>query len=308
VAEQIFALRVRRALEWRLSPGLVFVAPAVVVLFLIGIFPLLYSLWISLHTYQLTRPYLGHAFVGLGNYAGVLHEPLFWGAVIRTAVYAALTLPAEVVLGIGIAMMLHAEMPGLRGLQRAMRLVIIVPLMMTPAAVGLLGRLVFNREFGIFNYLLGLVHLGPVNWIGDPRTAMFTIALVDVWTWTPFVALVALANLSSVPEELYEAAVLERASGWTMFRHIMLPFLRSGLTAVLIIRTADIIRTFDAAFVLTRGGPGVSTELLSIYVERVGFRIYDLGAATAMGVLLLIATIVIANLFIQFVYQELEVA
>jgi len=304
-AEQISPVGIRVG-RWRLSPAVPFVAPAVLILLAIGIYPLVFSVWISLHTYVITMPHLGRDFIGLANYATVLRDSLFHKALWKTLVYGLLTLPVEIIGGVALALLLHVNMKGLRRFQQAMRLIMIVPIMMTPSAVGLLGRLMFNREFGVINYFLGLVGIEKINWIGDPTIALFTVAIVDIWQWTPFVALVILAGLSTVPDDLYEAATLDSTGGWTVFRNVLFPYLRPALTAVLIIRAADIIRAFDAIFTLTRGGPGVATELLSLYVQRVGFRMYDLGLATAMGFLLLIGTILISQLFIRVVYQEIE--
>ncbi|MDR7545063.1 MAG: sugar ABC transporter permease [Armatimonadota bacterium] len=307
VAEQVshVSLRVGRL---RLSPAVPFVAPAVLVLLGIGIYPLLYSVWISLHTYVITMPHLGRDFIGLANYRTVLADSLFHKAVLRTLHFAALTLPIQMIGGISLALLLHVNLKGLQRFQQAMRLIMIVPIMMTPSAVGLIGRLMFNREFGIVNYLLSSVGINKVNWLGDPAVAMITIGVVDIWQWTPFVALVVLAGLSTVPDDLYEAAMLDSTAGWAVFQHVLFPYLRPALTAVLIIRVADILRAFDAIFVLTRGGPGVATEILSVYVQRVGFRMYDLGIATAMGFLLLIGTIVVSQIFIRFLYREIEAA
>jgi multiple sugar transport system permease protein len=251
-------------------------------------------------------PHLGRDFIGLANYKTVLSDSLFHKALVKTLVYALLTLPFEVAGGVALSLLLHVNLKGLQRFQQAMRLIMIVPIMMTPAAVGLLGRLMFNREFGIINYLLGLVGVAKVNWLGDPTIALVTVAIVDIWQWTPFVALVILAGLSTVPDDLYEASTLDSTASWMVFRNVLYPYLRPALTAILIIRAADIIRTFDAIFTLTRGGPGVATELLSVYVQRVGFRMYDLGIATAMGFLLLIGTILISQMFIRLVYQEIE--
>jgi multiple sugar transport system permease protein len=304
-AEQASPITLRVG-RWRFSPAVPFVAPAVLVLLVIGIYPLLFSIWISLHTYVITMPHLGRDFIGLANYKTVLIDSLFHKALVKTLVYALLTLPFEVAGGVALSLLLHVNLKGLQRFQQAMRLIMIVPIMMTPAAVGLLGRLMFNREFGIINYLLGLVGVAKVNWLGDPTIALVTVAIVDIWQWTPFVALVILAGLSTVPDDLYEASTLDSSASWMVFRNVLYPYLRPALTAILIIRAADIIRTFDAIFTLTRGGPGVATELLSVYVQRVGFRMYDLGIATAMGFLLLIGTILISQMFIRLVYQEIE--
>ncbi len=279
-----------------------FLMPAVVALFLVGIFPLLFALQVSFRQYQLTKPYLGNSFVGFANYAAVLQDPSFWGALSRTLTFLVIALPLEVLLGLGIALLLDRQgMPLLRALTR---ISLVIPLATTPAVAGLMGRLMFNRDFGVANYSLSLVGFPAVEWLGQPNSAFISVALMDIWQWTPFVALVFLAGLATVPPEIEEAAKLETTRWQTILRYIQLPFLLPGLTAILILRTADIIKLFDMVFVLTRGGPGSATELISIYVQRIGFRVFDQGVASAQAILLLILTIVLSRLYIRFFYRE----
>lgn len=278
--------------------------PAVLALFAIGLYPLFYALRSSFQFSQLTKPYLGTPWVGFDNYLAVLQDGLFWGALGRTFQFFLYTMPIQVVLGIGIALLLDGTR--WRVLGAVSRVLLVLPIAMTPTVVGLLGRLVYNRDFGVLNWLIGLVGLGPVSWLGSPSPAMITIALTDTWQWTPFVALVALAGLTSVPPDLVEASRLETSRRWDIFRNVQLPYLLPGLTAVLIIRTVDILKLFDAVFVLTRGGPGVSTELISIYIQRVGFRVFDIGIASAQAVLLLVLCIILARIYIRLFYREIE--
>ncbi|MER3485201.1 MAG: sugar ABC transporter permease [Chloroflexota bacterium] len=280
-------------------------APAVVALLAIGIFPLGYALWTSFHFNQLAKPYLGTPWVGLDNYRAALSDPLFWQSLGRTARFFLFTVPAEIVLGVGISLLLFQTR--WRMLAGVTRVLLVLPIATTPTVVGLLARLMFQRDFGVVNWALGLVGVGPVNWLGSPFAAMASIALTDIWQWTPFVALVALSGLTTVPPDIVEASRLETSRWWLTFRHVQLPFLMPGLTAVLIIRTADILKLFDMVFVLTRGGPGVSTELTSVYIQRVGFRIFDMGLASAQAILLLILCIVLSRLYIRVFYREIEV-
>jgi len=279
-------------------------APAIVALLVIGIYPLLKALNMSMRLFQITKPYLGTPFVGLENYGKVMQDPLFWQALQRTAYFFVLTIPVQLILGIGIALLL--DRVRWRRLSGVVRVLLVLPIAVTPTVIGLVGRLIFNRDFGFINYLLSLVGLGPIAWLGDPGTAMFTIALTDIWQWTPFFALVMLSGLSAIPPEVLEAAQLESGRSWQIFRYVEFPYLRPGITAVLILRTADILKLFDMVFVLTRGGPGVSTELVSLYVQRVGFRVFDMGMASAQAILLLILSIVLARIYIRVFYQELE--
>jgi multiple sugar transport system permease protein len=298
-------LRPRRRLRpaYRL-PALLMLAPAVIALLAVGIYPTLFALNMSVHSVQLTKPYLGTPFVGLDNYATVLHDSLFWGALGRTAVFFLVTVPVELVAGVALALLLDGTR--WRRLAAVVRILVVLPLAVTPTVVGLVGRLLFNRDFGVVNWLLGLVGLGPVSWLGEPTPAMMSIALTDIWQWTPFFTVVALGGLTMVPKEATEAVRLESSSRWAMLRHAQLPYLLPGVAAVLIIRTIDVVKLFDMVFTLTRGGPGVSTELISLYVQRIGFRVFDMGVASAQAVILLVLSILIAQLYVRFVYREVE--
>ena len=177
----------------------------------------------------------------------------------------------------------------------------------TYAVVGLIGRLIFNRDFGVVNnWFLGLVGIGPVEWLGDPSWAFVSIALINIWQWTPFCALVLLAGLTMVPPETEEAARLETKRFRHILRHVQLPFLLPGITAVLILRTADTLKLFDMIFTMTRGGPGAAAELISITIQSIGFRVFDQGVASAQAILLLVLTIVLSRMYIRLAYQEVE--
>lgn len=274
-----------------------FISPAVIALAVIGIAPLLYAVWTSLHAYNLTRMRQVR-WIGLDNYQTVLTDTAFWQAMGRTFFLLATSLPLQLALGLGIALILHR--PGLTLVKTLTRLGLVLPMATTYAVVGLLGQVMFNQQFGVVNQLLGQ----NINWIGNPANAFAMIIFWDVWQWTPFVALVLLAGLTMVPGEVEEAARLETNNWWTILRHVQLPFLMPGLVAVLILRTADTLKLFDMVFTLTRGGPGNSTEFISLLIQRVGFRVFDQGLASAQAVILLVITIVLARLYIRFFYKE----
>jgi len=289
----------------RVSRGTIFafLGPAVVSLAVIGIVPLVFAVWTSLRDYNLTK-LARQKFIGLENYATVLTDGAFWDAMGRTFTLLAIALPIQLALGLGIALMLHK--PGLGYLKTLTRLALVVPMTTTYAVVGLLGQVMFNLKYGVINQMLGWIGLGPFDWIGDPDLAFAAIAFWDIWQWTPFCTLVLLAGLTTVPSEIEEAARLETKSPWTILRHVQLPYLFPALTALLILRTADVLKLFDMVFTMTRGGPGAATELISLLIQRVGFRAFDQGLASAQAVILLIITIVLARLYIRFFYREVE--
>lgn len=278
-----------------------FLGPAVFALAMVGIVPLGYAIWKSLHFFNLTK-IAQSRFVGLDNYASVLSDAVFWQAMGRTALLFAVAVPVQVALGLGIALLLHR--PGLGLFKTLTRLALVLPMATTYAVVGLLGQVMFNIKYGVINQLLGFLGIAPVNWIGDPTNAFLTVIFWDIWQWTPFVALILLAGLSTVPGEIEEAARLETKRWWTVLRHVQLPFLVPSLVAVLILRTADTLKLFDMVFTMTRGGPGSATEFIAILIERVGNRQFDIGMASAQALILLVITIVLARLYIRFFYSE----
>ncbi len=281
-----------------------FLAPAVLTLFIIGIYPTIFAVVTSFRRYNIARPRDGFPFIGLENYTSVLTDSTFWASLFLTAKFYVTVLPVEVALGLMIALLLHKT--GMGFLKSLARVTLVVPLATTYAVVGLIGRLIFNRDFGVANWFLDRLGIGALDWLGSQTGAFAAIVIMDIWQWTPFCALIFLAGLSMVPGEIEEAARLETSSKWAMLKHVQLPYLMPGLTALLILRSADVLKLFDMVFVMTRGGPGSATDLVSIYIQRVGFRIFDLGTASAQAILLLIITILISRLYIRVLYKEVN--
>lgn len=280
-----------------------FLGPAVLALALVGIAPLLFAIWKSLHFFNLTK-LAQQRFVGLDNYAAVLTDPVFWQAMARTATLFLISVPVQIAIGLTIALALHR--PGLTLFKTLTRLALVLPMATTYAVVGLLAQVMLNQKYGVINQMLGWVGVDPINFIGDPRNAFIAVILWDIWQWTPFVALVLLAGLSTVPPEIEEAAKLETKSNWTVLRHVQLPFLIPSLVAVLILRTADTLKLFDMPFTMTRGGPGSATEFIAILIERVGNRQFDIGLASAQAMIMLVITIALARLYIRLFYREVR--
>ena len=295
--------RASRLAHGRWTP-LWFLAPAVLTLFAIGIYPTLFALVTSMRKYNLTRARDGFPFVGLDNYQAVLSDSTFWETLLRTASFYLTVMPVELVLGMAIALMLHQ--PGWSMARSLVRVSLVVPLATTYAVVGLIGRLIFNRDFGVANQFASWLGFPAMDWLGNQTGAFAAIAIMDIWQWTPFRALIFLAGLSMVPNAVEEAARLETSSHLSLLRYVQLPYLLPGFTAVLILRSADILKLFDMVFTMTRGGPGAATELVSIYIQRVGFRIFDMGTASAQAILLLVLTILLSRLFISVFYREID--
>ncbi|MGA1644856.1 MAG: carbohydrate ABC transporter permease, partial [bacterium] len=280
-----------------------FLGPAIVALAVIGIAPLLFAAYTSLHNYNLTK-LRKVKFIGLDNFTFVLTDPVFWDAMQRTVSLLVIVLPLQLLIGLGIALLLHQ--PGIGLLKTLTRLSLVVPMATTYSVVGLLGQVMFNIKYGVVNQLIGFIGIEPVNWIGDPENAFVAVAFWDVWQWAPFCALVLLAGLTTVPSEIEEAARLETPSWWIVLRHVQLPYLIPGITAILILRTADTLKLFDMVFTMTRGGPGSATEFVSLMIQRIGFRAFDQGLASAQALILLVVTIVLSQLYIRYFYKEVQ--
>jgi multiple sugar transport system permease protein len=299
-----------RAPPTKLDPGynawtpFWFLAPAVVALLAIGIYPTIFAFVTSFREYQLTRPRSGFPFVGLDNYQTILFDSTFRESLLLTFKFFLVVMPCQLALGLAVALLLHQ--PGVGFLRSIARVSLVVPLATTYAVVGLIGRLMFNRDFGVANAFLSWFGFPARDWLGSPSGAFAAIAAMDIWQWTPFCALIFLAGLSMVPVEIEEAARLETSSKWQLLKRVQSPYLLPGLTALLILRSADVLKLFDMVFVMTRGGPGAATDLISVYIQRVGFKVFDMGLASAQAVVLMILTIILSRLYIRLIYREID--
>ena len=229
-------------------------------------------------------------FVGSINYSRALGNPLLYEAIRATGLYTLIVLPIEILLGLSFALLVHRTVrrPGLRA---SIYVLAILPLVVPPVAIGVVARLIYAPGYGVLNVILervGVLHQ-EINWLGDPTLAMLAVASVDVWQWTPFVYLVLFSGLQTVPRESVEAAQIDGASGWAQFRYIDLHYLRPLFILIIFFRLADVLRVFDHVFILTGGGPGTATQLLSLYMYRIEFKFFDTGQAAALAVVVLVS-------------------
>lgn len=267
-----------------------FISPAFIVIGIILVYPLGYSLWLSFHEWTLRGFREGVPYVGLQNYIDLFKNPDFINSLRITAEFVILAVGIEFVLGMGLALLLHHDLRG----KRFMRAMILLPMMCTNVVIGLTWRLLLNYEFGLVNYYLSLLKIGPVEWLSSPAMALPAVILVDVWNTTSFVALLLLAGLQALPDEPFEAARIDGASAWQSFVNISLPLLRQTILVVLLWRMIDTFRIFDVIYLLTAGGPARATETVSIYVYRYGFQSFNLGYASAASYIMILIMLVIA--------------
>ena len=279
----------RRSVSDR-SLAYLLLAPTIAVLFALTIYPLIYSIKISLQGESGNWT--------LQNFTRLVSDHFFLSALAHTVVYAAIALTFEFLIGLGLALLLSAQMRG----RSVFRSLLLVPMMLPAVVVGVVWRLILNSNFGALNGTIkGIgINTDALTWTGSPKLAMASVIVADVWQWTPFMFLILLAGLQAIPQEPYEAALIDGASGWQTFRHVTLPLLKPAILIALLLRTMDLLRVFDQIFILTEGGPGFATETVSLYIYRTAFRFSNFGYAAAMSFVLLLITNVISVGYIRF--------
>ncbi len=276
-------------------------APPVLLLASLVLYPLLYNVNLSLRSYRTGE------FVGLHNFARALEDPQFFASLKATAIYVAVAVVAEVLLGLGLALLVHRTIRS--GWARTLvYLLFLAPMVTPPVAAGVIARLIYIPTYGVLNVML--LHLGliqkDIQWLSEPATAMFAVLSVDVWQWTPFVFLVCFAGLQAVPIDTVEAARVDGAGGWRLFRHIEFPYLESLLLLVVVFRFTDTFRVFDHVQVLTGGGPGATTEFLSLYLYRIAFKFFNLSYAAALSLFVLFVTSVAFSVLSHYLGREVS--
>jgi multiple sugar transport system permease protein len=273
-------------------------APSLVLLLGVSVFPLLYSFDVSLYSFRFGSPF---AFVGLGNYAHLLRDADFWAALLRTAIFTFFAVAIELVLGLALALLVAGEFR----FKSLFRTVFMLPMVVTPVIVGIIFRFVFTSDLGVVSYLTKVLFGTQFNFLSTPALALPAVIVVNVWEWTSFMFLVLLAGIASLPTEPFEAARVDGASPWQTFRDFTLPLLRPVIVLAILIRTMDAVTTFDSIFILTGGGPGTSTETISLYVYNTGFQFSQLGYAAAMGLAVLLLLVALSRLFLRFFGREI---
>lgn len=291
--------RVKKHWKHQLEPAF-YIAPAFLVLFVILVYPLGYSFWLSFHKWTLRDFIYGVPWVGLENYINLFSNPDFINSLRVTVLFVVSALTIEFSLGMGLAVLLNRDLK-FKGIIRSF---ILLPMMCTNVVIGLTWRLLFNYNFGIINYYLTQIHLTPVEWLSNPNIALVSIIIVDVWNTTSFVALMLLAGLQSMPDEPFEAARIDGASNWQTFKYLTLPLLRSTILVTLLWRLIDAFRIFDVVYLLTAGGPAHGTETISMYVYNYGFKSFNLGYASAASFTMIMIMLVVGAILARNIGRQ----
>jgi multiple sugar transport system permease protein len=268
------------------------ISPILIAILALGLYPFLYVIWLS---FQMQTASTKPVFVGLQNFYEIFLDSTFREVIGNTLVYVVSTVVTEFLIGLGLALLLNREFKG----KRIIAPLIYLPMIVTPVAVGLTFRTIFNVEYGPLTYFLSLVGLSPVRWVASATYALFSLILVDIWQWTPFMFLVLLAGLQNVSPECVEASQLDGASYWQRFRHITLPFLRGSIAVAVLIRMIDAFKAFDIIYTVTEGGPGTSSTVISFFTYILAFRRFSLGSAAAMSLVLFFLILIPTQLLLR---------
>lgn len=281
-----------RALAWW------FIGPTLLLLAAINIFPLLWTIWLSFTNYKANRAGRGAPWLALENYQSLLNDADVWQAMQVTGQFVFWSILLEVVLGFALALALDKRFRG----HGAWTTLILLPMMLSPAVVGTFWSFLFQPQIGLFNYVVGYfggIEPGAFQMIGDVSLAPWAIVIVDVWMWTPYVMLICLAGLRSVPEYLYEAAEVDRASSWRQFWSITVPMVLPFLMLAVLFRAIENFKMFDMVNLLTNGGPGSTTEVVSITLKREAFEKWRTGYSSALAVILFVTVFGATNIYVK---------
>jgi multiple sugar transport system permease protein len=278
-----------------------FIWPALLIVLAISIFPLIYSLTTSFMSFRLMPP-SPPRFVGFDNYWSLLQNERFWNVALTTSIIAFISVFLQYAGGFAVALALNSRVPG----ERLFRVSFLLPMLVAPVAVALIARQIFNPTMGPLNQLMSGIGFPNLPFLTETHWALGAIITVEIWQWTPFVILMLLAGLQTLPDDVYEAAALENASPWQQFWGITFPMMLPISAAVVFIRLIESYKIIDTVFVMTGGGPGISTETLTLFAYQEGFKKFNLGYTSALSFLFLIVITIIGLVYLAILKPHLE--
>jgi len=258
--------------------GILFIIPTVGFLFFTSLYPLIYALVLSFFKWDLAIS-KEMKFIGFQNYIYAFKDKYFLYSLFITIIFVIITVTIQVIIGLIVAFLLSREGKRLR----IARSLVLIPMVITPVVVGILWRMLFNPDFGLINYLFTVLGLTSQQWLGDPKIALISVMITDIWEWTPFVILCFVAGITALPSDSYEAAKIDGANNYQLLRHITLPLLKPVIIVTILLRVLDSFKVVDTVYVMTYGGPGNSTKLMSFFIYEKGLKYFQIGYASAIS-------------------------
>ncbi len=291
-------------IEWLLDPkrrGALLVTPAILLLFVMNIFPLMWSFGLSFFHYKASS-IKAPRFAGTYYYEKVLSDPVVWERFQTTATIVSLSVLMQLLIGFGLALLFAKKFP----LRREILMLILTPMMLSFVAVGVFFKLFYEPTFGVISQVYMYFNGEALTLLATKWGAIAGIVIADAWMWSPFVMLLVLAGLVSVPDYLYEAAEVDRATTWERFKTVTFPYIKGLLLLAILFRTIETFKLFDIIYIITAGGPGTSTESIAVYVYRMAFQFFKTSQSSALSYILLFVVIVLTNLYLYFVNRRNE--
>ncbi len=281
--------------------ALVTALPGLIALIVLVVGPLVYMFFNSFFVKTLAAP-IPPRFTWFGNYGKVFTDTRFWNAFKNTMIIMVVGIPLQSLLGLSMALLLSKPFRG----SRIIVAFFLIPVMITPIVSGFQWKIILDQRFGPMNYILGMVGVDPKAWLAEPFLAMVSILMMDTWQWTPFVTVVLLAGLAAIPKQVYEASSVDGSSTWETLWRVTMPLLKPMFTLVVLLRIIFIFKIFDPVYILTGGGPGISTETLSLLTYITGFKNFNVGITSTLAVVQLLIMVLIAKLFMNLVMKKRE--
>ena len=273
-----------------------YITPVSIFIIIITIFPLIYSIYISTQDYSLITQTSNY--IGTTNFEESLEDKRFLKSLITTLKIGIPSLFIETILGLSLALLL-SSIKTQRGIITSL---LATPVLIAPSAVAMSFKMLYTPQWGPINHILGMPFgkILEIDWLGNPQIAPIAVIIADVWQWSPFVMLIVLAGILSIPTDIYEASRIDGASGWNSFKYITLPLIRFPLTVAVILRAIDLFKLFDLPFVMSQGGPAGSTETVTIYTYLVGIRFFRVGYGAALSIMLLLVVIIVSKFLVKY--------
>ena len=278
-------------------------APTMIVLFAITLYPLFYNIYLAFHSVFLSDPDAPRDFIWFENFVSIFTNEMVLSSLLRSLIYTAVVVTVEFFLALAVAVFLNREFFG----KRFLIPFLILPLMVTPVVSGLIWKYMFNGEFGVIGWILMSTGFETYSLLSDPFGAFVGVIIQDIWHWTPFLILLFYTGLISLPREPFEAASIDGATSWQVFKDITVPMLRKIFLIGILLRTMDAFKIFDEIYMMTQGGPGNATEMINYYVFRNTFRYFNMGEGAALALVVLIIIIIISNIFIKVMKTKEDV-
>ncbi len=276
-----------------------FLLPGVILILALSIFPLLFSLYLAFSKWQPSSIGIGIRFIGIKNFVDLYHDANFRITLINTLFYVIVGTIVEGIIGFGLALLLSQNIKG----KKFFRVVFLMPMMLTPVAVAYMWKMLLDETMGPINFFLKHIGIHPVSWLSNPSIAKMSILIIDAWEWIPFMMIIFLAALQSLPQEPYEAAYIDGATGFKALIYITLPLIYPIIITAALLRGVEMFKIFDVIMITTGGGPGLSTASVSIYGYYVAMKHFNLGYASAISYVLL-ATIIILSMTYLNIFRE----